>query len=291
MQTWKLFGVGLLISVLVKGCPNTAQQSTSLVETQPLQTSNTQRESGLSRKTPLSLRNLPRISPVSPLLSKGIQDFSSSSIARNCPDESEKSQSMSSQISVMPPVDKDVASHVIQQKPETDFDVSRIQANVPVNDLFHQQGLNNQGANQHTEVNALELPKVETEPRPQQENKSESLSQESLNSALRSDTTIFANEENLAPQNQRLSSPVVSLSSESASGKCNYPWELDAAGNRCGDRATSERPNSSTDSVVGSYFPPIRSYSIPTSSYGSIYVKGYFRRDGTYVRGHSRRKR
>lgn len=266
MQTWKLIGVGLLISALVRGCPNAVKQSTSPAETQPLQTSNTQRESGLSSKPPSSLLKIPSISPVSPLLPKGIQDSSSSSIARNYPADSEKAQSTSSQISVIPSVGREASSRVIQQKPETNFDISRLQVNVPV-DGEGRQSLINKGPDQRTKVSVLEFSNVETEQRPALKNT------------------------NVAPQNQPISTPVVSSSPESGSGRCNYSWEFDSAGNRCGDRAASERPNLNTGNAVGSYSAPIRSYSIPTSSYGSTYVQGYFRRDGTYVRGHSRRNR
>jgi hypothetical protein len=290
MQTWKLIGVGLLISVLVRGCPDAAKQSTSFAEKQSLQSPNTQIESALSSKIPSSLLKLPSISPVSPLLHKDIQNSSPSSVARNRPADSEKSQQTSSQISVIPSVGKEASSRVIQQEPETNFDVSRVQANVPV-DGESRQSLIDRGSAQRAKVSVLEFPNVETELRPTLENALEPLSENSFNPALRSDTTTSTNEENIAPQDQRLSSPVVSSSFESGSGRCNYSWEFDSAGNRCGDRAASEQPNLSTGSAVGSYSAPIRSYSIPTSSYGSTYVRGYFRRDGTYVRGHSRRSR
>ncbi|QYO63311.1 hypothetical protein [Leptolyngbya sp. 7M] len=233
---------------------------------------------------------IPSISPVSPLLPKGIQDSSSSPIARNHPADSEKAQSTSSQISIIPSVGRDASSRVIQQEPETNFDISHIQANVPVDGEGH-QSLINQGSDQRAKVRVLELPNVETERRPVLENTLEPISENSLNPALRSNTTTSTTEESVAPQNQPFSSPVASSSSESGSGRCDYPWEFDSAGNRCGDRAASERPNLSTGTAVGSYSAPIRSYSIPTSSYGSTYVRGYFRRDGTYVRGHFRRSR
>ena len=153
------------------------------------------------------------------------------------------------------------------------------------------QNLISQGAGQQDRISVVELPRVETELQLTPEDKSEPLSENSLNPALISGVTIPTDIERVTPQNQRLSGSVVLPSSGSGSGRCNYPWDLDSAGNRCGDRAASERPNSSTNVSIGSYSPPIQSYSIPTSSYGSTYVRGYFRRDGTYVRGHSRRRR
>jgi hypothetical protein len=290
MKTWKLIGVGLLISVLVRGCPNTAEQSTSVSDTQPLQSPNTQKESSLSSKPPSSLLKLPSIPPVSPLPPKGTQDSSSTPIARNLSADSEKAQSTSSQISVLPSVSGAISSRVVQQDLEPDFNVPRVQDNVPV-DGESRQNIINQRPDQSVEASVLDLPNIETEQRSLVENVPESPSENSLNSALRRDTTASTDEENVAPQNQPLSSPVISSSSESGSGKCNYPWELDSAGNRCGDRAASERPNLSTGNAVGKYSAPIRSYSIPTSSYGSTYVRGYFRKNGTYVRGHSRRRR
>lgn len=290
MQIWKLIGVGLLISVLVRGCPDTTKQSTSAADTQPLQAPNTQRESSLSSKPPSSLLKIPSISPVSPLLPRGTQNSSSSSVARNLPADSEKAQSTSTQISVLPSVGRAIPSRVTQQEPKTSFNASRIQANAPVDGESRQSSIN-QASDQGAEVSVLESPNVETERRPVLQNTLEPLSENSLNPSLRSDTTTSASEENLAPQNQPLSSPVVSSSSESGSGRCNYSWEFDSAGKRCGDRAASERPNLNTGNAVGSYSAPIRSYSIPTSSYGSTYVRGYVRKDGTYVRGHSRRSR
>jgi len=271
MQTWKLIGVGLLISVLVRGCPDTTEQSASTSDKQPLQAPNTQREFGLSSKPPSSLLNFPSVAPVPSLLPKGIQDSSSSPVDRNRPADSKKAQSTSSQIPVIPSVDREVLSRVIQQEPETNFDVSRVQANLPVG-REGRQSLIDQGSDsdQRTKVSVSKLPNVETE---------------------RSDITTSTNEENVASENQPFSNPVASSSSESSSGRCGYPWEFDSAGNRCGDRAASERPNLSTGNAVGGYSVPIRSYSIPTSSYGSTYVRGYVRRDGTYVRGHSRRSR
>lgn len=292
MQTWKLIGVGLLVSVLVKGCPDTAKQSASPVEKQPFQTSNTQRESVSSSKAPSSLLKLPNISPVSPLplmVPKDIQGSSSSFISRNRPADSENSQSMSSQIFVTSPVNREAPNRLLQQEPEMNFDVSRVQANVPV-DEKSRQSLTTQGAEQRTEGSVVELPKVETELRLLPENQSESLSENSLNPKLRGDTTTSTAGENVAPQIQRFSSPTILSTSESGSGKCDYAWEFDLAGNRCGDRAASEQPNLGLGSTVGNYSIPIRSYSIPTSGDGSTYVRGYFRRDGTYVRGHSRRR-
>jgi hypothetical protein len=268
MQTWKLIGAGLLISVLVRGCPHTTKQSTSLAETQPLQSPTIQREFGLSSKPDLSLPKIPTVSPISPLLPVDIQEASANPVFENLPaDSEEKVQPPASQILVVPPVDREAESRSIQQEPETNPNVPRVQASVPIVRV-DRQSLVNQGSDQRTKINFLELPN-------------------SLNPVLRSDTTTPPDEENVAPQSQPLFSPVYS----SSSGTCNYTWEFDSASNRCGERAASERPNLSAGSAVRSHSAPIRSYSIPTSSYGSTHVRGYFRRDGTYVRSHFRRSR
>lgn len=66
-------------------------------------------------------------------------------------------------------------------------------------------------------------------------------------------------------------------------GNCLYPDDLDAAGRRCGARSAYSRP--------GGYEPTYQpSYSYTPTSTGSVQVRGYYRRDGTYVRSHSRRR-
>lgn len=67
-------------------------------------------------------------------------------------------------------------------------------------------------------------------------------------------------------------------------GKCDFPWQLDSDGRRCGGRAASERSNEYVNNTRSTY-------SAPNLNFGSTYVRGYFRKDGTYVRGHSRRRR
>jgi hypothetical protein len=122
----------------------------------------------------------------------------------------------------------------------------------------------------------------------------------------------------LAPMNQ------VSSTSSTGSGRCDYPSDYDSAGNRCGERAAITQPNLSPVQPIYSYSPPkfdarfsspykkiripevpaastrlnlgrVKSiYASPTKIYsgvGSTYVNGYFRKNGTYVRGHHRRSR
>lgn len=72
-------------------------------------------------------------------------------------------------------------------------------------------------------------------------------------------------------------------SSGAYTGNCLYPDDLDTAGRRCGARSAYSRP--------GGYEPTYQpSYSYSPSSSGSVGVRGYYRRDGTYVRPHSRRR-
>ncbi|MEB3181905.1 MAG: hypothetical protein VKL59_23155 [Nostocaceae cyanobacterium] len=351
MRSWKLIGAGLLISVLVRGCPNTPKQSTNPADKQPLQALNSPKEFSPSSQLPSSLPKLRSISPVSQFLPTATQaPFLSTPIARHHPADSKKPQSVSSQISANRLQHKEASSRVIQQQTEPVFDVFRVQTNIPVDEKSSQSLINqvsdqntqervlelpkietqpqpapenkinqvsdqntqervlelpkietqlqpapenkiNRASEQHAQESVLELPKIETKPQPASENKSEPLSVNSLNPALRSYTYTSTNDEKVAPPSQRFSPPVFSSSSESGSGRCNYPWEFDSASNRCGERAASEQPNFNTRSTIGSYSSPTSSYSIPTSSYGSTYVQGYFRRDGTYVRGHYRRRR
>lgn len=61
-------------------------------------------------------------------------------------------------------------------------------------------------------------------------------------------------------------------------GNCNYSWQTDSAGRLCGERAASEKNNES--SSESSY-----------SSGGTVRVRGFYRKNGTYVRPHSRRRR
>jgi hypothetical protein len=65
--------------------------------------------------------------------------------------------------------------------------------------------------------------------------------------------------------------------STEASGNCNYSWQTDSAGRRCGERAASEKKNE--NSSESSF-----------SSGGRVRVGGYYRKNGTYVRPHYRKR-
>ena len=67
-----------------------------------------------------------------------------------------------------------------------------------------------------------------------------------------------------------------------SSGSCDYSWQTDFAGRSCGDRAASVRSGGTSSYSSSS--------SSASSSSGSTYVNGYTRKDGTSVRGYSRRK-
>jgi hypothetical protein len=109
-------------------------------------------------------------------------------------------------------------------------------------------------------------------------------------------------EENLARENLysvQATAPIKPSTLSSGSGKCDSPSDYDSAGNHCGERAASKRPNLSSGNPNPTYtytHPPVSSassdysYTPPVSS-GGTYVRGYFRKNGTYVRGHSRRSR
>lgn len=67
------------------------------------------------------------------------------------------------------------------------------------------------------------------------------------------------------------------------SGNCPTPESLDAAGRRCGARSAASK--------AGGYDGYSSSASnSPSYSVGTTYVRGYYRKNGTYVRSHSRRR-
>lgn len=72
------------------------------------------------------------------------------------------------------------------------------------------------------------------------------------------------------------------------SGNCDYSWQTDSAGRSCGGRAASERPGGRLGG--SSYSTPSYTPSYSSGGSGSTYVRPYTRSDGTYVRGHMRRR-
>lgn len=66
-------------------------------------------------------------------------------------------------------------------------------------------------------------------------------------------------------------------------GNCPTPESLDAAGHRCGARSAGSRPGG---------YDGYGSWARSTPSYGggTTYVRGYYRKNGTYVRPHTRRR-
>jgi hypothetical protein len=64
-------------------------------------------------------------------------------------------------------------------------------------------------------------------------------------------------------------------------GNCPTPESIDAAGKRCGARSAASRPGG---------YDGYGSWSSPSYGGGSVYVRGYYRRNGTYVRSHYRRR-
>lgn len=65
-------------------------------------------------------------------------------------------------------------------------------------------------------------------------------------------------------------------------GNCPTPESLDAAGHRCGARSAASRP--------GGYDGYSRWATPRYSGGGSVHVGGYFRKNGTYVHGYTRRR-
>lgn len=70
-------------------------------------------------------------------------------------------------------------------------------------------------------------------------------------------------------------------------GNCPTPDSYDAAGRRCGGRSAASRPGGYNG--YGSWAPTYKS-SYRASSGGTTFVRGYYRRNGTYVRSHTRRR-
>ncbi|ACI57409.1 hypothetical protein Rleg2_4147 [Rhizobium leguminosarum bv. trifolii WSM2304] len=65
-------------------------------------------------------------------------------------------------------------------------------------------------------------------------------------------------------------------------GNCPTPESLDAAGHRCGARSAASRPGG---------YDGYSAWARTTPSYGeSVYVGGYYRKNGTYVRGYTRKR-
>jgi len=78
----------------------------------------------------------------------------------------------------------------------------------------------------------------------------------------------------------------LSGSPSSKSGKCDFSWQTDSLGRKCGGRAASRRPGGRNPIESYGYTPSFT----PSYTSGSTYVNGYTRKDGTYVRGYTRRK-
>ena len=352
MQIWKLIGVGLLISALMRGCPDTEKQSSSnITEKDQLRSSHVsdipsiareassrvvQQESETSFEVPFVQANVPvggevhkslinqesdqraqraTASPLElpnleterrPALANTSEPLSESSLnpvlrgdittheenvtLQNHPLSSPVVSSSSESISggcrlasepIDPFIESTVQSDTINPFLDTPLSESSLNPTLRSDTNTNEESVALQDQPLFTPVLSSH-----SESSSERCNHLEPLSEKS---PLRSDTTT--NEESAALQDQSLSTPVLSSRSEGSSERCKYPWELDSAGNRCGDRAASERPNLSTVNTIDSYSAPIPSYYIPTSGYGSTYVRGYFRKDGTYVRGHYRRSR
>ncbi|TAV44985.1 hypothetical protein [Rhizobium leguminosarum] len=65
-------------------------------------------------------------------------------------------------------------------------------------------------------------------------------------------------------------------------GNCPTPESLDAAGHRCGARSAASRPGG---------YDGYSAWAKPSySGGGSVHVNGYLRKNGTYVRGYTRRR-
>jgi predicted secreted protein len=70
-------------------------------------------------------------------------------------------------------------------------------------------------------------------------------------------------------------------SSRAYTGNCPTPESLDAAGHRCGARSAASRPGG---------YSGYGTWATSARSYGTVNVRGYYRKNGTYVRSYSRRR-
>lgn len=84
-----------------------------------------------------------------------------------------------------------------------------------------------------------------------------------------------------------LTSPTVfaGAATRTYTGNCPTPESLDSAGRRCGARSAASKPGGYDG--YGSW----ARRSASTSSSGSTFVRSYYRRDGTFVRSHTRSRR
>lgn len=281
-QNWKLIGIGLLIASFVRGCPQTIQHSPSLTEKTPLQSLATNRPSDSSDGIASPLFRTSKKSFVPTQLSQSGQ---LSSIVKNKPALNEKTQSTSPQLSTILAQEKQKTNFKKDQSISRNSDISGFQAKENRTPNF-----TNQDTEPPTEVKNLQDSQIEIKPQLIPDITSKALSENPSNPIERN--IYSSTSSNTTSQNSQFSSPVISSSPKSTAGNCDYPWELDSTGNRCGDRAASEQPNLTPGSTSNQYSPSLSNrYSIPILSSGSTYVRSYTRKDGTYVRGHSRRKR
>jgi hypothetical protein len=280
-RNWKLVGIGLLVVGFVRGCPQKIQQSQTPTEKRSLQSLETNGTPDLGDGIPSSLFRTPKTS-LTPTRSS--QSGQLSSIVRNQPVPNENTQSKSPQLSTILAKEKRAISFKKDQGESRDSAISLVQTTGNGNPDF-----TNQDPEPPAEVKDLQDSQTELKPQLVPVEKSEALSETPSNPT--ENNMYSSGESNIASQNPQISSPLIPSNTKNTSGNCDYPWEFDSSGNRCGDRAASERQNLIPGSTSNSYSSPAANrYSVPILSSGSTYVKPHMR-NGHYVRGHYRRKR
>jgi hypothetical protein len=291
MQIWARIGAGLLICALARGCSNAEKPPTSLGGKQPLQTESS---SGVDKPVapmpflPQPFANL----PVSKLPSRNIQGTLLIPGLAN----STKTQPKPPQVTAIPGITEASVNPKSQREQDNISEIDSAQ--LASADTESQADSINPDPDPPPGISASDdseaLPQLEPEARETLKDSPENLD------GLRPVSNSYPSDHqrNVTPDGQSPSPSVVTANSQGSSGRCDYPWDFDSAGNRCGDRAASERPNSTIKSTTPVYAPPIRTYSPPThtyspptSSFGSTYVRSYTRKNGTVVRGHFRRRR
>jgi hypothetical protein len=317
MKTWKAIGTGLLISGSIKFCLHLAMQALTLNQEQAIQVSNIKTEPNKSDKTRDSTSKIPRKTSLDPQKTNDTSSFLSNLEDKKYSPDVEKS-------SIILPPEENSNSRAVDQS-EQSYEQPQVAENI---DFDRDEKFNEPKNNQNTEerINIQDDSSKYSEIESQPEKKGEITPESSHASYLRQEVTSSINppkvSENTSvpqpqisfipvivavPEDSRLAEGKILLrkdsrdsedlnfsgsatpsNSENSSGICNYSWELDEAGNQCGNRASSEKDN--TKRITSTYIPSAHTYIPPTSSYGSTYVRGYVRKDGTYVRGHSRRR-
>ena len=287
MKSWLLLGTGLLLITAMKGCTQTEQPSASL-----------------PNKQPIEVLNRTQASPISTNL-----EFSS--LKKSDKSSIPPSTSENTKVNLSSP------KFSTPSRPSNLGEEQKI-SSLPI-DLISSQSIKNSNlthaSNEHDPappVTQSNFTDIHNEQEVQKQNTKDQLNYLSKPFPTAQNTTQKYRDDDTDAVPVTLEVPKLTglgkvAGEQRSSGKCDLPWELDLAGNICGNRASSERPNTNVENVLtqptyvnpGTIFRPFvhhdsvrqPTYLAPLSNHGATSVRGYVRRDGTYVRPHFRRKR